>query len=402
MTRLLHVMTTADVRAGGPVEAARNFATLWAERGHVHDLLTLDPPGSVVLPDYPGALIAVGGAHRRSLPGLYRHSPRFVPALRDRLGDYDAVIVSGLWRYHVPGTLRALRGSGVPVFVFTHGMLDPWFRKRYPWKHPIKQASWWLAEGRLLNTAARVLFTCEEERVLAHNAFRPYAVRAACVGYGTRDVPGDAAAQIAAFRAAMPQLAGRRFVLFLSRIHEKKGCDLLVDAFAQLAADAPDCDLVIAGPDQSGLVAGLRVQARRHGLTDRVHFPGQLGGAAKFGAFRAAEAFALTSHQENFGIVVAEALACATPVLISDKVNIWREVTGDGAGLVESDTRAGACRLLRRFFALSPEARRTMQQRARACFEARFRLDAVADRLMALIEAEVAAARAGLPPGGTA
>jgi glycosyltransferase involved in cell wall biosynthesis len=393
-------MTTADPRAGGPVEAARNFGTLWAGRGHVHDLLTLDPPGFDGLPGYPGSIFAVGGADRRSLPGRYRYAPRFVPALRERLGDYDAVIVSGLWRYHVPGTLQALRGTGVPVFVFTHGMLDPWFRKRYPFKHAIKQASWWLAEGPLLRRAAGVLFTCEEERVLAHNAFRPYAVKAACVGYGTRDVAGDPAGQIAAFRAAMPQLQGRRFLLFLSRIHEKKGCDLLVDAFAQIAQTAPDCDLVIAGPDQAGLVAGLRVQARRHGLAARVHFPGMLAGAAKFGAFRAAEAFALTSHQENFGIVVAEALACATPVLISDKVNIWREINEDGAGLVESDTRAGAARLLQRFFDLSPDVRLAMRQRARACFEARFCLDAVADRLMALIEAEIAAARATMQPGG--
>lgn len=116
-------------------------------------------------------------------------------------------------------------------------------------------------------------------------------------------------------------------------------------------------------------------------------------GDAKFGAFRAAEAFALTSHQENFGIVVAEALACRTPVLISDKVNIWREVVEDGAGLVESDTLEGARRLLRRFFDLSPEERSAMREHARSCFEQRFRLDIVADRMMALIEREVAKPR---------
>jgi len=395
MTRLLHIITSADVRGGGPIEAARNLAAIWAKTGHVHDLLTLDPPGSVVVPDYPGSIFAVGQPPARTLSSLYRYSPKFVPALRERLASYDAVIVSGLWRYHALGAVRALRGSGVPTFVFTHGMLDPWFRKRYPWKHVIKQVSWWIAEGPLLNSANGVLFTCEEERVLARNAFWPYAVNAACVGYGTCDVADDAPAQIAAFRAALPQLASRRFLLFLSRIHEKKGCDLLIDAFAGIARDQPDLDLVIAGPDQSGLVARLRAQAEGFGfgLAGRIHYPGLLTGDAKFGAFRAAEAFALTSHQENFGIVVAEALACRTPVLISDKVNIWREVVEDGAGLVESDTLEGARRLLRRFFDLSPEDRSAMRQHARGCFEQRFRLDSVADRLMALIEREVAKPR---------
>ena len=199
---------------------------------------------------------------------------------------------------------------------------------------------------------------------------------------------GDPATQIAAFAKAVPQVGGRPFLLFISRIHVKKGIDLLVEAFAGVAARTPDWQLVIAGPDQSDLVPELKAQAARLGIGERVHFPGMISGDAKWGAFRSCEAMALTSHQENFGVVVAEAMACARPVLISDKVNIWHEVAADAAGLVEPDTSEGSRRLLERFVAMTPEARAQMGAQARASYTKRFTAQAAADALMAVIVEE--------------
>jgi glycosyltransferase involved in cell wall biosynthesis len=257
-----------------------------------------------------------------------------------------------------------------------------------------KQLSWWFAEGPLLRHARHVLFTCEEEGILAQDAFWPYKVDGVSVGYGTTDVGGDPAAQKAAFRDAVPALAGRRYLLFLSRIHPKKGCDLLVEAFVGIAAGSPDLDLVIAGPDQVGLVAELKARAEALGIGARVHFPGMLKGDVKTGAFRGADAFVLTSHQENFGIVVAEAMACGIPVLISDKVNIWREVVADGAGMVEPDTLEGAKALLARFAVLGGEERAAMGARARESFLERFHVERAAEALMALIEQRLEEKRA--------
>jgi glycosyltransferase involved in cell wall biosynthesis len=98
----------------------------------------------------------------------------------------------------------------------------------------------------------------------------------------------------------------------------------------------------------------------------------------KWGAFRSAEALILPSHQENFGFVVAEALACGTPVLVSDKVNIWHEVDALHAGLVEPETIAGTCNLIHRFFALSPEEREQMSKRGRDCFFRYFDIEVTA------------------------
>jgi len=388
MTRILHVIASSDLRAGGPIEGARRFAEVWARDGHRQDLLTLDAPGEYPLQDYPGEIFALGPGR-----GLYEYSSTLLPWLQSHAGKYDAVIVSGLWRYMVRAAYRALSGGSVPYFVYTHGMLDPWFRKAMPRKHWVKQATWLFAEGPLIRDAAKVLFTTEEERRLAEGAFWPYKVNAAVVGYGTRDVEGDAEAQVAAFRQAMPKLGNRRFLLFLSRIHEKKGCDLLVEAFARFASCNSDLDLVIAGPDQSGLVSGLSARSEELGIVNRIHFPGMINGDVKFGAFRAAEAFVLPSHQENFGVVVAEAMACCTPVLISDKVNIWQEVVADGGGLVEPDTVIGATNLLTRFAALSPDERTAMGQAARNGFVRRFRVEEAAGTLMSLIESEIAKRR---------
>ena len=108
------------------------------------------------------------------------------------------------------------------------------------------------------------------------------------------------------------------------------------------------------------------------GVSSSVSFPGMLQGDLKWGAFRCADVFALPSHQENFGIAVAEALASGLPVLISRKVNIWREVVDADAGFAENDDTAGATALLRRWIEAPVELRSRMRENAVRCFRANF------------------------------
>jgi glycosyltransferase involved in cell wall biosynthesis len=129
----------------------------------------------------------------------------------------------------------------------------------------------------------------------------------------------------------------------------------------------------------------LRALASNAG--DSILFPGMLTGDTKWGALSTAEAFVLPSHQENFGIAVVEALACGTPVLISNKINIWREIEADGAGYVENDDLAGTSNLLSRWLAAPAEIRLRMQQSARECFANRFEIERATDSLLAVIAA---------------
>ena len=108
----------------------------------------------------------------------------------------------------------------------------------------------------------------------------------------------------------------------------------------------------MAGPDEGGLRPVLETQAQRLRIDGRVHWTGMLEGDLKWGAFHAADAFVLPSHQENFGVAVAEALACGLPVLISDKVNIWPDIAQDEAGIVNPDTAEGTYRSMATLLAM--------------------------------------------------
>ncbi|HEU4459531.1 MAG TPA: glycosyltransferase [Methylibium sp.] len=386
--RLLHVLPSVDPRGGGPIEGVRQRGRCLQRRGHAVELLSLDAPDAVAA----DADLPVHALGPSSL-GSYRYNRRLVPWLREHASRYDAVIVHGLWNYHAFGAWRALRASAVPYYVFVHGMLDPWFKRRYPLKHLKKWLYWPWADYRVLRDAQAVVFTCEQERRLARESFGLYRAREAVASYGTATPPQDAERLREGFFALHPALRGKRLLLFVGRLHEKKGCDLLVEAFARVAASDASLHLVMAGPDQTGWLARLREQAARLGASERITWPGMLQGDAKWGAFHAAEAFVLPSHQENFGIVVAEALGCGVPVLISDQVNIWREVEAARAGLVAPDTLAGCTDLLRRWLALPPAAQAQMRIDARRAFEAHFTVEAMADSLL-----EILAGRTPTPP----
>ncbi len=332
------------------------------------------------------------------------------------------------------------------LFVMPHGMLDPWFQrdKSRRVKAVRNWFYWWLVERDVVNSADALLFTCQQELALARTTFGGYRPRREInVGYGIAEPPAFEPKMREAFAAKCPDLHGRPYLLFMSRVHAKKNVAALVRAYARvhseqnkrifshsraerdrqleelseavkltqptdretalrqidtdkserLAADRPGenaagpvtragdgqsqqngkgrvafPDLVIAGPgwesDYGREVRGLIDVANSNFAQSSstldlklktshsapIHAVGMLSGAAKWGALYGCEAFVLPSHQENFGIAVVEALACGKPVLISDQVNIWREIVEDGAGLVEGDTEEGVEKLLRRFF----------------------------------------------------
>lgn len=362
--RILHVVRSLRAETGGLAEAVLRLSGALCAQGHTVSILSLDG-GDAARAGNPAVIVLAGRPHG------YGYHPDYVPWLREHRREFDGVVLHGLWQYQGFGGWRALAGTDTPYWVYCHGMLDPWFKRTFPLKHLKKWLYWPWGEYRVLRDAKAVLFTCEEERLRARRSFWLYRCREVVTGLGTDAPPEDAAGQREAFLSAVPGVGGRRYLLFLGRLHLKKGCDLLIEAFAAEAREA-DVDLVMAGPDQCAMRDAWMARARELGVGGRIHWPGMLEGAAKWGAFRGAEAFVLPSHQENFGMTVAEALSCGTPVLISREVNIWREVLADGAGLAEEDTLAGTRRLLTQWLGLSGPERAQMRVCALESFSRRF------------------------------
>ncbi len=372
------------------MEAVKQSSSILISRGHSVEIICLDAPSDPWIRQYPVAVHALGPGR-----GSYGYAPRFNRWINDRHAEYDAVIVHGLWQYNSFGVWRALRGTATPYFVFPHGMLDPWFNRTYPLKHLKKLLYWPWAEYRVLRDAAAVLFTSEEEKRLARQSFSLYQYNEVVVNYGTAAPDVDLEIARQDFLNAFPRLRGKRLLLFLGRLHEKKGCDLLINAFAAIRSSAP-MHLVIAGPwaDEVYLLHLKRLAATAFGSDGEempITFSGMLTGNLKWGALSAADGFVLPSHQENFGIAVVEALACATPVLVSNKVNIWREIVNDGAGFADEDDLAGTTRLIERWIRTLPEARDAMRANARQCFARRFEINRAVDSLLRVLEERVAA-----------
>jgi glycosyltransferase involved in cell wall biosynthesis len=383
--KILHLLATLNPKAGGPIEGVRQCGLELVAMGHQVEAASLDAPNAPFIADFPLPATPLGPGR-----GTYGYTPQLVPWLREaaKTRRFDAVIVNGLWQYQSYGAWKALHDSKMRYYVFVHGMLDPWFKYTYPLKHLKKWLYWPWAEYRVLRDANAVLFTAEQERVLAQQSFWLYRANERVISFGTASPPPEAARLRECFWATYPALKNHRVLLFLGRIHPKKGCDLLIRAFANACALDANTHLVMAGPDSNGWSATLKALAESLGVASRISWPGMLQGELKWGAFYSSDAFLLPSHQENFGIALAEALGCGLPVLTSNKVNIWREIAEDGAGFVAADTVEGTETILRHWLSLNAGARAEMRAQAIKTFKARFTVQAMSRDLIGVLQAD--------------
>jgi glycosyltransferase involved in cell wall biosynthesis len=360
---------------GGVVEAVNQAALSFNNTSHQMDVLCLDDPNAPwVLKNSSYTIHAIGKGKT-----AYGVNFSYFGWLCKNSREYNVVIIDGLWQFLVSGGY-ILKLLNVPYCVFTHGMLDPYFNEN-KLKYIKKLPFWFLVERNVITMANATIFTCQEESRLAKRSFPCYqsAAKVATLGVEGNLRSGKELSEL--FLAEHQSLKYKRFALFLSRINEKKGIDLLIDALAKIKGLPDDFLLAIAGPDSNGLKATLISQIERLGLSGRVVWLGMLSGDVKWGAYHAAEVFVLPSHQENFGIVVAEALSTATPVLITNKVNIWREIDKARAGIVENDDVEGVEKLLNKWLYLSDSEKRAMSAKAENCYLENFSIRSAADDL---------------------
>jgi glycosyltransferase involved in cell wall biosynthesis len=340
-THVLHVISTLDLAGGGPpaalagltraqVKAGLKVSVVSSWTGRTHPVLAEQ------LREAGIDVTLVGPTFGR----LQQH-PRMHATMDRLVAAADIVHIHALWEEVQHQAARAAQRHGKPYLIRPCGMLDPWSLRQSRLKKKIYMA-WRLRQN--LQRATAIHFTSQTEAELT----APLALGAPPIiePNGVSLSEFEELPPPGAFRSRYPQLDGKRMVLFLSRIHHKKGLDLLIPAFAQ--ANVKDAVLVLAGPDHDGYGLTLRSEIVRLGIEDRVIWTGMLYGRDRVAAFADADLFCLPSYQENFGIAVVEALAAGTPVVISDQVNIWQEIQSAAVGgVVPMQTDALAAELQR-------------------------------------------------------
>jgi len=378
-----------DPASGGPCQGIRNIIPALKALGVTTHVVSLDDPQAAFLGKDDFKIIALGP---RKTP--YGYSSKLSFWLEENIGNYDYAIIHGLWLYNSYGTYKTWKrlkkyGKKTPkLYVMPHGMLDPYFQKapERRWKALRNRIFWRLFEQKVVSGVDGVLFTCEQELVLARTTFSGYHPKAVFnVGYGIQPPPKACLQQQDAFYKACPEVQSKPYWLFLSRIHEKKGVDILIKAYTRLKEEGQELPaLVIAGPGMNSAYGNYLKSLCR--AVDGIYFPGMLQGDKKWGAFYHAESFVLPSHQENFGIAVVEALACNLPVLISDQVNIWREIAEGKAGIVFEDSVEDTYRGLRQFSLMTDEDKNEMAQYAYSAYSRYFTIEEAAKNMLVKLQ----------------
>lgn len=370
--KALRIVGSMNPANGGVVEAINQSAASFS--AGTMEVLCFDSPDSYWIKESKYKIYALNKGKT-----AYGFNWAYLSWLWNNAKNYDVVIIDGIWQFLTWGGY-VLKCLNVRYCVFTHGMLDPYFNKN-KLKYIKKLPFWFMFERNVIAMSDAVLFTCREESFLAQNSFPFLQCTPKIARLGIEGNDKDKKFLVDLFLSKFKTLENKKFAIFLSRLNRKKGIDLLVDALSQIKALPDDFVLAIAGPDSDGLKARLVDQIEKLNLSNRVVWLGMLSGDIKWGAYHAAEVFVLPSHQENFGIVVAEALSTATPVLITNKVNIWREIETAGAGFVGNDNIEGVRALLTNWFGLPDPEKAKMILNAKACYMEHFSIDTAASDL---------------------
>ncbi len=294
--------------------------------------------------------------------------------------ENTGMVAHGLWQWPSVEAMRTHQKTKVPYVVFPHGMLDPWFKKAYPLKHFKKQIYWWLRQGEILRRANAVCFTTEEEKLLAQHTFWPNRFHSVITGLGVEDPPAKNLQTEQELFGKFPSFRHKRILLYLGRFHEKKGVDLLLNAWSRKQNN--DEILVLAGPKTRDSHF-VKLKNRAWQDAESIVWTGMLEGDQKWSMLRLADALILPSHQENFGMVVAEALAVGTPVYLTNKVNLWREVIESNAGFVDSDDQSGIDRLVDKW---KTKSHQVMIPNTISCFQEKLHINQAAQKIISLFD----------------
>ena len=341
--KILHIIGNIADNQGGPSKGVISMCRALSQEGHDVTLFTTNmncrgaflrlPNRDDVLEVPTNKPIICNGFEIRYFsvdwPSRYMLSRDMAKALIRNVQEFDVVHIHSLYVFTTLMAAYCCRKFNVPYLIRPHGTLDPFLRRKSRFRKLVYNV---LFEKRNLNHAAAIHYTTEEEMELT----RSLGIKAPgiVVPLGLDLTEFAQLPPYGIFRSKYQLGANKKIILFLGRINFKKGLDILANAFGQVARYRGDVVLVIVGPDNEGYARRVKQWLQDERVLNQTVFVGMLKGRDKLSVFRDSDLFVLPSYSENFGISVVEAMACGLPVVTSNKVNIWREIAGAGAGLV--------------------------------------------------------------------
>jgi glycosyltransferase involved in cell wall biosynthesis len=315
--RILHTAAGLWTSTGGPASSVPGLCAELANLGHEVTLLT----GEGELSDEVKQLRSVRVVTAKLGPyGLANYSAQFAKKCRDLAQEADVLHTHGLWLHPNFVSSRIARKTSRPIVISPRGMLAPWALNQ---SKVVKRFMWTLGQRRALSEATLVHVTSAEE---AEDVRRTGIAAPIVVIANGVDLSAFPLSEIEALRRT-----GRdRVIAFVSRIHPKKGLDILLDAWRDVAERRVDAKLIIAGPGEARHIRDLRNRLESGSLT-RAYYVGTVAGREKLRLLATSAAVVLPSRSENYGMIVAEALACGTPVITTTNVP-WPDITAERCG----------------------------------------------------------------------
>ena len=330
--RVLHLIPYMHPSAGGPPVVVDQWCFELRRLGIDAEVLTTDSYDDGSVPNwiadyqarYPMQVCGLKG------PRGFGFSSELRSQFIARLPEFDLVHVHNVWSYCNQLAAKYCPRWGVPFVVSTHGMLDPNSMGRKPWK---KQLYGRLLEWRALRKASGIFFTHAEEERLARTTC-PQLPAGYVASLGVESPPEKPREELARrFLEQFPNCQTGPRIMLLSRLHSKKGLDLLIPAAHGVLQRFPEGKLILVGPGEPEYLSELQQLCTASGIAEQTIFTGPLAGEMKWGALAAADVFALPSYQENFAIALVEAIRMGTPAVISNRINIWQDLVDAGAAL---------------------------------------------------------------------
>lgn len=365
--RIVQVVSSLDADAGGPSRTVTGLAAALARRGCSPSILNLHPRESdaatvAVPPTVPVHRLSDTHARGPGAANLLSAYRRMRAAFPTHPGTI--VHVNGIWLPLLHAAMAEANRRALPLVVSPRGMLEPWSLAYRRWK---KRIAWLTYAGGTLRGADLLHATSQDEA--QHLRALGFTCPIVVIPNGV-EIPDQPAA---AAPAGMP-----RKLLFLSRIHPKKGLPLLIQAWATLRPQG--WRLVVAGPDELDHEAQMRALAARLGVAESVDFIGAVSDRDKWAVYRSADLYVLPTFSENFGVTVAEALGVGVPVLTTTGTP-WRELQAHGCGWWIDPTVEALVVALRQAIAMDRDALAAMGARGRALVAARYGWDGIAEQM---------------------